>query len=149
MKSVTYIDDYKKWKEEFSFYTSIRVRFSETDMFGHVNNVSPFIYFEQARIEFLKEAGLFTDLNDANVTGIPIVADLQCDFHQQMFFDDEIKIYVKVNHIGTTSLDIHYMSVNGNNDVCLTGRGRMVYVHAKTGKPLPLSDQMKEQLERT
>jgi len=116
-------------------------------MFGHVNNVSPFIYFEQARIEFLKKLGLFKNLDQNG--GIPIVADLQCDFHKQMFFDDEIKLYVKVAHIGNTSFDIHYMAVTENNDISLTGRGRMVYVNPGTGKPVPLSESMKSQLLQT
>src|SRR5690625_3037440 len=144
MKSVTYIENVDKWRDSFSFYVTIHVRFSETDMFGHVNNVSPFIYFEEARIEFLKRAGLFSKLDHGE--GIPVVADLQCDFHQQLFFDDEIRLYVKVDHIGTTSFDLHYMALNEQEKICLTGRGRLVYVDPKTGKALPLSEAMKEKL---
>lgn len=43
MKSVNYIDNMDQWRSEFSFFTPIKVRFSETDMYGHVNNVSAFI----------------------------------------------------------------------------------------------------------
>lgn len=144
MKSITYITDLEKWRDEFSFYTTIQVRFSETDMFGHVNNVSPFIYFEEARIEFLKEKGLLVDsFNDKK---IPIVSDLQCDYHKPLFFNDQIKMYVKVNEIGKTSLDLHYMDVNEAQDICLTGRGRLVYVDPKTGKSVILTNSMKAAL---
>ncbi|MFD1039559.1 acyl-CoA thioesterase [Virgibacillus byunsanensis] len=144
LKSVTYVEDIETWRSEFSFYVPIKIRFSETDMFGHVNNVSPFIYFEEARIEFLKSIGLFG--NEQNDEGIPIVADLQCDYHKQLFFNDHIKLYVKVNHIGNTSFDVHYMAMDEKGDVCLTGRGRLVYIHPEIGKPVPLSDSMKEKL---
>lgn len=144
MKTVAYVDDMEKWQTEFSFFTPIKVRFSETDMFGHVNNVSPFIYFEQARIEFLQSVGLFENTN--NDDGMPIVADLQCDYHKQMFFDETINLYVKANHIGNTSLDVHYMALNQDDELCLTGRGRMVYINPETGKPVPLSESMKEKL---
>ena len=46
-----YIDDFKKWHEEFLFFHNIKVRFSETDMFGHLNNTVPFVYFEQLKLE--------------------------------------------------------------------------------------------------
>ncbi|WP_077327288.1 acyl-CoA thioesterase [Virgibacillus siamensis] len=142
MPKIAYIDDIDKWKSEFSFYTPIKVRFSETDMFGHVNNVSPFIYFEEARIEFLKAAGLFDSSNIGD--GMPIVADLQCDYHKQMFFNDNLKLYVKVNYVGNTSLDVHYMALNDREELCLTGRGRMVYINPQTGKPVSIGESMKE-----
>lgn len=134
----------KTWRAGFQFSIPIKIRFSETDMFGHVNNVSPFIYFEEARIDFLKSVGLFDSSNSDD--GIPIVADLQCDYHKQMFFDDKIDLFVKVNHVGNTSLDVHYMALNANREITLTGRGRMVYIHPESGKPVPLTDKMKRTL---
>ncbi|HLR08342.1 MAG TPA: thioesterase family protein [Bacillota bacterium] len=144
MKSIAYIDDLEQWRKGFSFSIPIKVRFSETDMFGHMNNVSPFIYFEQARIEFLQNIGLFGDTSTSE--GIPIVADLQCDYHKQIFFNETIDLYVKVNHVGNTSFDMHYMALNHEDEICLTGRGRMVHVNPASGKPLPLSETMKEKL---
>lgn len=144
MRNIPYIESMEEWQSGFSFHIPVKVRFSETDMFGHVNNVSPFIYFEEARIEFMKSTGLFDDNNYS--TGMPIVADLQCDYHKQIYFDDNLKVYVKVNHIGTTSLDIHYMALNQNGEICLTGRGRMVYIDKENGKPVPLSESIKEKL---
>ncbi|SDM97216.1 acyl-CoA thioesterase [Sediminibacillus halophilus] len=145
MKAVNYIEDFDTWKESFSFFIPVNVRFSETDMFGHVNNVSPFIYFEEARIAFLKEVGLFrTDMEQADT--IPIVADLQCDYHRQMYFNDQIKLFVKANHIGNTSIDIHYLGVNQKDEVCITGRGRLVQINVHTGKPAPFSEEERKRL---
>ncbi|HLS10143.1 thioesterase family protein [Lentibacillus sp.] len=142
MSKVSYIDNMEEWRSEFSFFIPIRIRFSETDMFGHVNNVSPFIYFEEARIEFLKSVGLFGSDHDNGA--MPIVADLQCDYHKQIYFNEDLHLYVKVDHIGNTSFDVHYMGLNGEQELCLTGRGRMVYIKPDTGRPVPLSDSMKE-----
>ncbi|MBP1968829.1 acyl-CoA thioester hydrolase [Virgibacillus natechei] len=135
----------EKWRSEFSFFIPIKIRFSETDMFGHVNNVSPFIYFEEARIEFLKSMSVFDDIKQED-TSIPVVADLQCDYHKQMFFDDYINLFVKANYVGSTSIDIHYMALDKDEQVSLTGRGRLVYVEPKTGNPISLTDSMKEEL---
>ena len=38
-------------------YNPVKVRFGEVDMFGHVNNVVAFTYFEEARIALFKELG--------------------------------------------------------------------------------------------
>src|SRR5699024_9627656 len=125
------IDDWQQWRKEFSFHIPIHVRFSETDMNGHVNNVSPFIYFEEARIEFMKYVGLFFDTEDNHM---PVVADMQCDYHMPMYFDDVLTMYVKADHVGNTSVDIHYMALNQDSTITLTGRGRLVQVDKKTGK---------------
>ncbi|HLQ70315.1 MAG TPA: thioesterase family protein [Bacillota bacterium] len=145
MKNVAYIEEPVSWQNSFRFFIPITIRFSETDMFGHMNNVSPFIYFEQARIELLKEAGVLLD--DGDNSGVPVVGDLQCDFHKQLYFDDKVRIYVKAQNIGTTSIDIHYMAVNESEEVCLTGRGRLVFINASTGKPVPLISNVKQKLK--
>lgn len=144
MGAIPYIEDFEEWKSEFSFYIPIKVRFSETDMFGHVNNVSAFIYFEEARIEFLKSKGLFSDPQTEQA--IPVVADLQCNFLKQMYFDMTIRLYVKVARVGTSSFDIHYMALNEEDHICLTGRGRLVSIDKETGKALPLKEKMKQKL---
>ncbi|MEN2765644.1 acyl-CoA thioesterase [Ornithinibacillus xuwenensis] len=147
MKNISYIENLVEWKNEFLFSIPIRIRFSETDMFGHVNNVSPFIYFEEARIEYLKSVGLFNDTT--HLDGIPIVADLQCDYLKQLFFQDRLELYVKATHVGNSSFDIHYMGLNQHDEICITGRGRIVYINPSTGKPIALSDAIKEKLTVT
>lgn len=142
MKQAKYIDDFASWKEEFSFSIDIKIRFSETDMFGHMNNVSPFIYFEEARIEYFKNVGIFNDLEEQQT--IPVVADLQCDYVKQIFFGEIIKLFVKVNSFGNSSLDLHYMALKEDGEVCLTGRGTMVNVDRMTGKALPIPENVKQ-----
>lgn len=139
LKQISYIENMEAWRKGFSFSIPITIRFSETDMLGHMNNVSPFIYFEEARIEFLKSIGLF-DSKQA----VPIVADLQCDYHKQVFFGEKLNLYVKIDHLGNTSLDIHYMALNEKKKIALTGRGRMVMIHPETGKPIPITNEKKQ-----
>ncbi|KGX89042.1 acyl-CoA thioesterase [Pontibacillus litoralis] len=143
MKQVAYIEDYSTWKEAFEFYTPIKVRFSETDMFGHMNNTAPFIYFEEARIEFMKQVGMFDNVHH-KPESVPVVADLQCDFHQQVYFDDQLKMHVKVEYCGRTSYDLHYLAVNQSEEVCLTGRGRIVQINPQTGKPVEIPREIKK-----
>lgn len=143
MRKVSYIDDFEHWKSEFEFYIDIRVRLSETDMLGHMNNTSPFIYFEEARTEFIKQLSAFNFHTES--TTVPIVADLQCDFHSQVFFDEQLKLYIKVQRVGTSSSDIHYMALK-EKKVCFTGRGRLVNVDMKNGRPIPFTKEQEKDL---
>lgn len=142
-----YIGDFQEWTKEFEFYIEIRVRFSETDMYGHMNNTVSFTYFEQARIDYFRHLGvLMPSAMDENIEGIPIVADLQCDYVKQVFFDDVLRIYTKVATVGNSSMDIHYLAKNQHDEVCFTGRGTVVQMNPRTGKSVPLSEETKTQL---
>lgn len=147
MGKLSYIEDFKAWEKEFIFFHPVKVRFSETDMFGHLNNTVPFTYFEEARIEFFKSKGFMQEWVKPSNDKIPVVADLQCDFLQQVFFDEEINIYVKAASIGNSSVDLHYMGKKSDGQICFTGRGTMVQISRKTGKGVPWTEDMKELLQ--
>ncbi|MFJ7736901.1 acyl-CoA thioesterase [Lysinibacillus sp. NPDC097287] len=144
----SYVGDYEKWLEDFQFYIEVRVRFSETDMYGHMNNTVSFTYFEQARIDYFRHLGvLIPSAIDENVKGIPIVADLQCDYVQQVFFDDVLRIYTKVANVGNSSMDIHYLAKNQKDETCFTGRGTIVQMDPRTGKSVSISEEEKLRLK--
>jgi len=143
-----YIGDFNHWKEGFDFSVPVKVRFSETDMYGHLNNTVSFAYFEYARIEFLKHIGFMSDWLNPKGTKIPVVADLQCDYQRQVFFDEELSIFVKAASVGNSSADIHYLAVNEKEETCFTGRGTIVQINKLSGKSEPWSEQEKNILLR-
>lgn len=143
MGKLEYINDIVRWEEEFTFFYPLKVRFSETDMFGHLNNTVPFIYFEQARIDYLKSKGLMQSWLQSDSENIPVVADLQCDFLKQVFFDEELKTFVKADDVGNSSVDLHYMVKNEKGEICLTGRSTIVQISKKTGKSVPWTGETK------
>ncbi|MGG2064158.1 MULTISPECIES: acyl-CoA thioesterase [unclassified Bacillus (in: firmicutes)] len=146
MKKIHYVEDFKQWESTFSFYIPIKVRFSETDMFGHMNNGVAFTYFEEARIEFFKELGFMQEWVHAESETMIVVADLQCNFLKQVFFDENLKVYVKAGNIGNSSLDLHYMVKNEAGEICLVGRGAMVQASKQTGKGVPWPAEWKQRL---
>ncbi|MGX2960787.1 acyl-CoA thioesterase [Peribacillus sp. JNUCC 23] len=145
MSRISYIDNMEEWASSFQFKHPVKVRFSETDMFGHVNNTVPFMYFEEARIEYFKSIGFMQNWVHNAREEIPVVADLQCDFLEQLFFDDEIDVHVKVARIGNSSVDLHYMGTK-EGKVCFTGRGTIVQISKKTGKSVVWTEEMKQKM---
>ncbi|GAF13413.1 thioesterase superfamily [Bacillus sp. JCM 19046] len=140
-----YIENYESWEKEFTYYTDIKVRFSETDAFGHVNNTVAFVYFEQARIDFLEQKGIMKEWLKSDEKRLIVTADLQCNYHAQIKYGDQLKIGVKVDYLGTSSMDVHYI-VKKEEEVCLTGRGTIVQIDAVSGKAAPFSEAVKTKL---
>ena len=141
---IDYIENLEIWRSEFNFHVPIKVRFSETDMYGHMNNVSPFIYFEEARIAYIEHCGVLMDMS--NKEEAIIVADLQCDYLKQIYFNEKLMLYVKTASTGNTSFDLHYMALKEDGEIVLTGRGRIVYINPQTGKPKALTEEMKRKM---
>ncbi|SDN57426.1 acyl-CoA thioesterase [Alkalicoccus daliensis] len=146
MATPVYIENFESWQEDFSYFDSISVRFSETDAFGHVNNTVAFIYFEQARINYFYSLGLM----DEWVKGpyMIVTGDLQCDYRRQVAFGDKLQVGVKIASIGRTSIDVHYLVKNQKNQICMTGRGRIVQVEKKTGASTPWQNELLGMLEK-
>ncbi|WP_431027423.1 acyl-CoA thioesterase [Lysinibacillus sp. LZ02] len=136
-----YIEDLQAWESEFEFSVEVQVRFSETDMFGHVNNTVVFTYLEFARIEYLKAIDLM-----GKEGNIPVVADLQCDYVRQMYFGEKIEVYVKIAQIGSSSVDIHYLGKNEKGEIVFTARGTIVQMNVQTGKGVPFTEKEKQLL---
>lgn len=149
MKNIDYIDNFEEWQRSFRFFRRIKVRFCETDMFGHLNNTVPFVYFEEVRTEFLKALGFMDKWTSEQSNEIPVVADLKCDFLKQVFFNDELYMYAKVHKIGRSSVDLHYMAKKDNKEVVLVGRGALVQINKYTGKGVPWNDEMRQKLQHS
>lgn len=147
-KNINYIDKFEKWEEEFSFFRTIKVRFSETDMFGHLNNSSAFVYLEEARIEYLKHIGLMKKYLEPNNDLMIVAADMQCDYLKQVYFDEKLSVYVKAQSIGNSSVDLHYLAKNEKGEPCLSGRGILVQISKVTGKGSPWTNEDKILLQR-
>ncbi len=134
MIRAAYINQSETWIEDFTFSITIKVRFFETDMFGHVNNSMIFTYFEEARIEFFKSLGIMQNWMSSDNSLIPVVADLQCDFIAQTFFDENLEVFVKINKIGRTSIDLHYLCKKTDGTLAYVGRGTVVQINKESGK---------------
>ncbi|TWI57040.1 acyl-CoA thioesterase [Halalkalibacter nanhaiisediminis] len=146
MKVPAYITDIQEWQKSFQFSISIRVRFSETDAFGHLNNTNAFVYFEQARTDFYKSLGFMKKWTNEQDDSMVVVADMQCDYLQQIKFDEELKVQVKVHRLGRSSADLHYAAQNEKGILCLTGRGTIVQISKESGRSLAWNEEMREVL---
>ncbi|MFC0557858.1 acyl-CoA thioesterase [Halalkalibacter alkalisediminis] len=148
MRVPSYIESVEEWLAEFQFSVPVKVRFSETDAFGHLNNTKAFVYFEEARIEFFKHLGLMQKWTSREHETMVVVADLHGDFIQQIKFDERLTISVKVHQIGRSSIDLHYVAHNEKSEVCLLGRGTIVQISKETGRSVEWDEDMRMGFEK-
>lgn len=140
----TYIEDFQEWQEGFKFSAKLTVRFSDLDLYGIVNNAVTISFLEYARIEYLKHIKLMEDWMDTTYPTAPVIADVQCDYVKPIVYDNEIEIFVKVHHIGNSSLDLHYLGKNEQDEIVFTARTMLVQIEKSTGKGYPWTTTEKE-----
>lgn len=96
------------------FTTKVRVRFSDTDMYGHVNNASYATYMEESRIQFMEQhfGGFHVPL---------ILAAASYQFVRQTKFPTHRDVVARlwVTRIGTSSTDIRtYLETSDGELLC-------------------------------
>lgn len=118
----------------------IKVRFSETDLLGHVNNASYFVYLEEARIEFLRD--ILPDKKRSFV-----VVSVKCDFIQQAYFDQRLIIHTSIVEIGNTSFTlVHEIKDKESGQLIAKGQSVVVHFNIEKQKSEPLTAEMRERL---
>jgi acyl-CoA thioester hydrolase len=87
----------------FHFYHPIEVRYGDLDPQGHVNNAKHLTYFEQARIAYMIELGLFTKDQSFMEIGV-IQADVHLTYLEPIYFGRNIKVGVRAVKLGIKSM---------------------------------------------
>lgn len=88
---------------DFRFYHPIEVRYGDLDPQGHVNNAKHLTYFEQARIAYMVELGLFTKDQSFMEIGV-ILADVHITYLAPIYFGEHIKVGVHISKLGNKSM---------------------------------------------
>lgn len=88
---------------DYHFYHPIEVRYGDLDPQGHVNNAKHLTYFEQARVAYMIELGLFTRDQSFMKIGV-IVADIHLTYLEPIYFGQNIKVGVHAAKLGNKSM---------------------------------------------
>jgi acyl-CoA thioester hydrolase len=96
---------------DFHFYHPIEVRYGDLDPQGHVNNAKHLTYFEQARIHYWIELGLFTKDQSFTEIGV-IVADAHIRYLLPVRWGHPLKVGVRTASIGNKSFTIEQCLVD-------------------------------------
>jgi len=123
--------------------SSLKVRFSETDLLGHVNNSSYFVYLEQARVDF------FSDLvpESSGKEWHFILASVKCDFLKQAFFNQKLTVVTKVKKVGNKSFQLVQIIYDSETNAKIAySESAIIYYNFQTQKSEPLPTFIRETL---
>jgi acyl-CoA thioester hydrolase len=123
------------------------VRFSDVDVYGHVNNVKYFEYYQEARIAFL--LGLQGGLFEAESSHRQVVARIDVDYKRPILFRPEpYVVETWVTRIGTSSYDLACRIVDDESDsVFSSAEVRLVAYDTTTQHSRPLSGPERARLQ--
>ena len=88
-------------REQFKFFFHIQTRWADNDIYGHVNNVTYYSYFDTAANALLIQKTGF-DIQRSEIIGL--VVDSACSFLQELSFPEMIEVGVAIAKIGNSSL---------------------------------------------
>ena len=90
------------------FVHRVRVQYLDTDQGGVVHHAAYLRFFEQARVELLRDRGIvYRDLERDERKGIP-VAEVRVRYHRPCFFDDVLSIETTVGVINRAKIRFDY-----------------------------------------
>src|SRR5262245_58288060 len=88
-------------RESFRHFLSIPTRWIDNDVYGHVNNVNYYSYFDTVVNEYLMRSGVL-DFERGEVIGL--VVETQCNYFRSIAFPDVIDAGLRVSRLGNSSV---------------------------------------------
>lgn len=135
---------------EFSW--NVRVYYEDTDTGGIVFYANYLKFFERARTEWLRAAGIGQQLLSETHHVMFVVKSTAVDYHASAKLDDELKLTVVVERLGRASVQFvqEAWRVNGAQPQLLTsGYIKVGCVDTVTLRPRPIPDEVLERIKRT
>ena len=130
---------------DFPHFMAIPTRWMDNDVYGHVNNVTYYSYFDTAVNHHLIEAG---GLDMHNDTAFGVVAETGCRFFSELKFPDIIDAGLRVTRLGTSSVTYEIgLFRNDSDEPAALGRFVHVWVDRETRRPVPIPHKIKRALE--
>lgn len=131
--------DGRRSRTDFPTFRTITTRWEDEDVYGHVNNVVYYSFFDTAVNGFLIEA-TGTDIRRLDAVGL--VAETQCEYSRELNFPGDVQAGLAVTKLGTSSIVYRIGLFQGDSDEpAAIGRFVHVYVDAaaRTVTPIPES----------
>ncbi len=132
-------------RDDFGTIRRITTRWEDEDVYGHVNNVVYYSFFDTAVNGYLIEA-TGTDIRDLDASGI--VAETSCRFLRELRFPGDVEAGLRVIKLGTSSVVYEIGLFQGeSSQPAAVGRFVHVYVTGEDRTVTPVPDLIRTVLE--
>ena len=132
-------------RSEYPHHLAITLRWKDNDVYGHVNNVEYYSFFDTVINDFLiRRGGL--DIHRGEVIGLCV--DSQCTFKQPLEFPGVVDAGLRCGQLGTSSVRYEIALFREDADEpAATGRFVHVFVGRHDRRPIPVPDGIRVALE--
>ena len=129
----------KKTRADYQFFFPIQTRWTDNDVYGHVNNVTYYSYFDTAANALLIQHTQF-DFKTSPIIGL--VVESKCTYFSELSYPEVIDIAVAIEKIGRSSVT-YSISIFKQNQSEPAAQGYFVHVfvdrHSRKSIELPNS----------
>ena len=132
-------------RDAYRAFRQITTRWMDNDVYGHVNNVVYYSYFDPAVKQYLMEAGVL-DYAAGEVIGL--VVETSCRYAAPLSFPDLVSAGIRVARIGRSSVRYEIGLFRGEEAAAAAeGHFVHVYVDRRTRRPVALPDAFRRAVE--
>lgn len=133
-------------RSAYAHISSLSTRWMDNDVYGHINNVVYYSFFDTAVNGYLIEAGAL-DIHAGEVIGL--VIETQCNYFAPLAFPQTIEAGLRVAHLGKSSVRYEVGLFAQGEELC-AARGHFVHVYVDriTRRPVPLPPALLQALQR-
>ena len=125
---------------------TLRVDWSEMDLFGHINNVMYAKYIQSARVNFVEQIGLIKILKEEKIGFM--LASSAIQYQKPLFYPDNITIETTVEFIKNTSFGLQHQIFNGQNELSTIGNDILVMYDFNINQKVPVPEQIRAEILR-
>jgi acyl-CoA thioester hydrolase len=123
----------------------ISTRWADNDVYGHVNNVEYYAFFDTIINAYLIEQGAL-DIHDGQVIGV--CAESHCTYHAALAFPDAVEGALRVGTLGRSSVRYELaLFRQGSEEPAAEGWFVHVFVDRATRRPVEISGRLRSALE--
>lgn len=128
-------------RSHFLHFQALTTRWSDNDVYGHLNNGVYTNCFDTALNRYLIEAGVL-DIHAGAVIGLMVQS--QCHFFASVAYPQGVQVGLRVARLGRSSVTYELgLFVDDAPLAAAVGRLVHVYVERASRRPLPLADDFR------
>lgn len=133
-------------RSDYKVFYPISTRWSDNDIYGHVNNVTYYAYFDTAANRYLIEEGGL-NISDASIVGY--VVNSGCEYHSPITYPEGIEAGVRVDRLGNSSVQYGIAIFReGEQSAAAHGHFVHVFVERAQNSSVPIPQNLRAALER-
>ncbi|MFC4258791.1 acyl-CoA thioesterase [Marinobacter lacisalsi] len=130
----------------YAAFDEITTRWADNDLYGHVNNVTYYAWFDSSVNRYLIEQG---GLDIHNGREIAYVVNSSCDYFSPIAYPERVEAGLRVEKLGNSSV-VYNIGIfrQGETEACAVGRFVHVFVDRTTDRPVPIPEGIRNALKK-